>query len=526
MAQAWSVFPVVLSSCQHVVLVQVADVLKLVVENCPSASEIRTLCSLLQVSRAVQQELQKAAGHCRVIMPTPMLDDEGAWSTAELALCCSWLPKYAGLVRDVSFAVGNHTSTAVTAHHMIHTALKLGAGAARPWRLQSLAGQWNDMYPSILEPMAACTSLTALSLNVDLWASRHCATLYAAVGQLQWLQQLKLVNKAGNATLDSSFTAAISQLTGLQRLELGTFLAPTAVEGLPTSLTALTLMMGNEDDIGYIDAVIAKGVSLQHLVELQELGLQCKDIPGRLYRTLSHLIEVVDVAELQQLRRLRISDGMALVPVVAGLSSLQGLQVLNVGLPGCEHAEAGQVLRACLAGVAAATQLTQLGLVGDAVVDGPLTYRHGVQLHGYLKQLTQLRHLEIAHMDIEASDAIQFTALTSLTALHMSFIPTLQDTAAGALACRLPNLRVLHLSDCGVGIPVLWLVGMATGLESLHISSLPPLLLDVSALGFLTGLTRLTSLKGPVVTASPEAFRGFPAAMPALVVTPKVLHVH
>jgi hypothetical protein len=84
-------------------IMQVADVLKLVVQNCPAASEVRTLCSLLQVSRAVQQELQQAAGHCRLVMPEPQVSGGDAWSTARLAGCCAWLPKHASLANKLSF---------------------------------------------------------------------------------------------------------------------------------------------------------------------------------------------------------------------------------------------------------------------------------------------------------------------------------------------------------------------------------------------------------------------------------------
>jgi hypothetical protein len=58
---------------------------------------------------------------------------------------------------------------------------------------------------------------------------------------------------------------------------------------------------------------------------------------------------------------------------------------------------------------------------------------------------------------------------------------------------------------------------MATGLEQLSVNTL---VLDAAALGLLTKLTKLTTLKGPSVVATAEDYQRFQAAMPALVEAP------
>jgi hypothetical protein len=284
-------------------------------------------------------------------------------------------------------------------------------------------------------------------------------------------------------------------------------------------------MVGDEDTIEYTALPPAKGLDLAHLAHLQDLGLLCAHIPRSSYELLSSLMAVVDVTGLRALRRLHIGDGMALVPVIQQLSSLQQLQELVVELPGADCMGAVEVLRACLAGVAAATQLTQLQLEGQGAQGVP-KHLNSVQLHGYLSQLTQLQRLDITGLDLEPSDAVRFTALTCLTALVMYNIWCSDQTpsptsTAGALACRLPNLCVLELVDCGIDGTGLWLFGSATGLESLCVISDPCVNLDATAMGLLTGLTRLTSLTGPVVHASVEEYRSFRAAMPALVEAPE-----
>jgi hypothetical protein len=150
-----------------------------------------------------------------------------------------------------------------------------------------------------------------------------------------------------------------------------------------------------------------------------------------------------------------------------------------------------------------------------------------VQLTPHLRRLTALRHLDIASLDVQPEDAVHFTALKSLTALHLYNAWNLGDVAAAAIAVSLSgNLRVLELIDCGLESPVLWpAVGTCTSLESLCIDSAPNnlLRLEASTLHLLTNLSRLTALTGPEVWGlTAREFDAFCAEkLPALVVKPK-----
>jgi hypothetical protein len=398
-----------------------------------------------------------------------------------------------------------------------------------PWRLESLKVQW-AITPDFLAPLSACTSLTKLDLTLYLSGVKLNAGLHAAVGRLQTLQELSLCNTSRSSQpLQSSFAAGISCLTRLQRLALGNFLHPSAEESLPASIQALTILSGHpEADQGGPWPAL----DLQHLVSLEVLHLHYGSIedgyPEHIEAQSRREDEVIAAAGLQRVRTLWVADGLASVALMKRASMLQQLRELDVGLDGVECNSGGHVLRACLGGIAAATQLTKL-LLSDRVaqVDDrsprPCTLE-GVQLHGYLQQLTQLQHLDIASLDVQPEDAVHFTALKSLTALHMYNCWNITDMAVVAIVLHLTNLRVLELIDCDLDSPALWpVVGLATGLERLCLDSAPnsTLLLDAAALGLLTGLTRLTSLTGPHVLAPVGAYNSFLAAMPTLVEAPQ-----
>jgi hypothetical protein len=523
--------------------VQVADVLQLVVQHCPEASQIRTLCSLLQVSRTVQQAVQQAVGSCSLVLPCPTANASTVldW-TSSLAACCAWLPKHAGLVTSLSLGHADFQHTdihaAFTAHIVVSLALRLcaaeaqaAAACALPWRLGSLTVQWL-ITPELLNPLSTCTSLTRLDLTFRLSGTQKVAAVHAALGRLQTLQELSLQNNYG-LPLCSSFAAGISCLTRLQRLALGNLLHPAAAEALPGSIQTLTVLSGHpeEDQGGPWPAL-----GLQHLVGLEVLHLQYDTVdmlqlsniyPEHIQAQLRRQDEVVAAAGLQRVRSLFVADGLSSLALMKRLSSLQQLRELDVGLDGAVFDPVGQVVRACLGGIAAAMQLTKLVLSDrNAGVSEPTPRPCPLStalLHGYLQQLTQLQHLDISSVDVQPYDAVHFTALKSLTALHMYNCWNISDMAVVAIVLHLSNLRVLELIDCALESPALWpAVGLATGLERLCLDSAPnnTLLLDATALGLLTGLTRLTSLTGPHVLAPAAAYDAFLAAMPALVEAP------
>lgn len=557
---------------------QIADVLQLVVQHCPDASDIKTLCSLLSSSSAVQQAVQQALGHCRLTMPD-VVWQRNIWSTSRLSACCTWLPKHAGLITHLSFGENAVCDTADqpvldTAQHVLSLALQLCAvqaqtaavvaaasshlassssrrrtrsysaptlppalaatAAAVPWQLRSVRIEWL-VSPAILHALSACTSLTNLDLNLRAEASTDTA-LFAAMGHMEHLQELKLYIASSDAALEAAFAAGIRHLTRLRKLELLNYLKPTAAEALPASLQTLTAVIGGDDD----DPAV---ISMSQLVALQDLQLTVHGVLGEASALPPNVTQLScegalhGVQGLQELRVLYLQDGRECLPFLQQLSALGSLQEVDVGVDFCDMREElglpGQPteLERILSGIAGAQQLTKLLLVDRSAsqcgepIPSPM-FLHGAKLHPHLQQLTNLRHLDIASLDVQPEDAVHFTALKSLTALHLYNCWKLGDVAAAGIACHLSNLRVLELIDCGLESPVVWpAVGMCTSLESLCIDSAPntPLRLDESTLHLLTNLTRLTSLTGPEVRMTAQAFDSFCAAsLPALVRKPLI----
>lgn len=190
-------------------------------------------------------------------------------------------------------------------------------------------------------------------------------------------------------------------------------------------------------------------------------------------------------------------------------------------------------LRCCCCCCPAAAQITKLVLADRSAGQSGEPHPSprslfGVQLHPHLRRLTALRHLDIACLDVQPEDAVHFTALKALTALHLYNAWALGDVAVAAIAVGLAgSLRVLELIDCGLDSAVVWpAVAACSSLESLCIDSAPNnlLRLDGSTLHLLTNLSRLTSLTGPEVRGlCAGAFDAFCAEkLPALVITPDV----
>jgi hypothetical protein len=410
---------------------------------------------------------------------------------------------------------------------------------AVPWQLRSVRIEWL-VTPAILQALSGCTSLTKLDLNLRAEASTDTA-VFAAMGHMPHLQELKLYIADRDAQLDAAFAVGVSLLTRLRKLELLNYLMPTAAEALPASLHTLTSVLGGIHHHHDDDPVVA---SLSQLVSLQDLQLTVHGVlgaatalpPNVTYLSCEGGLDAVQ--GLQELRVLYLQDGRECFPFLQQLSALGNLQVVDVGVDWCDMreelglpGEQPKELERILSGVACAQQLTKLLLVDRSASRSGEPYPspkalHGVKLHPHLQQLTSLRHLDIASLDVRPEDAVHFTALKGLTALHLYNCWNLGDVAAVAIVCRLSNLRVLELIDCGLESPVVWpAVGMCTSLESLCIDSAPnnPVRLDESTLHFLTNLTRLTALTGPEVRVTAEAFDSFCAALPALVRMPAPL---
>jgi hypothetical protein len=127
--------------------------------------------------------------------------------------------------------------------------------------------------------------------------------------------------------------------------------------------------------------------------------------------------------------------------------------------------------------------------------------------------------MQVQQLDLQNSDALQFTALSSLTALHLNETPKVGDLAVSAMICRLPRLQKLQLWGCNLESPTLWPVcATATQLVHLELGSQAPDLSEES-LQLLLPLQQLTYLfvggqQGENV--SEEAWQAFMDAMPVL----------
>lgn len=364
------------------------------------------------------------------------------------------------------------------------------------------------------------------------------AALFTAMGSMQNLQDLKLSIGDAGAQLDAAFAAGVSQLTRLRQLNAGTYLTPAATAALPSSLQHLTAIIASEDQEQ------PELFSMEQLVHLQDLELVVHGMLSAQTALPPHITRLAlqdggmdAVAGLQELQDLYLRDARLCLPFLQQLSGLVSLRTVDVGVDFCDMRDGivpgvpGELERV-LAGIAGAPQLTKLVIADRSAPHSgdphpsPMNL-HGVKLHRFLKQLTSLRHLDIACLDIQTEDAVQFTALKSLTALKVYNSWNFGDVAAAAIACSLTSLRVLELIDCGLESPAIWpAVGMCTALESLCVDSAPNnlIVLDASILHLLTNLTRLTSLTGPEVHGmTAGAFDNFcTASLPALVQKPHV----
>lgn len=393
--------------CVHV---QVADVLQLVVQHCPSASDIATLCCLLEVNRPVQAAVRAALGHCSLTMPS-IAGPDGSFSTARLAAACCWLPRNAGLVRHLHFgdpalfcddysttppascldtaphlmtlalqlcATQAQTAAVVAAaaaapqHQQHHLALLHGAAAAAaaaaalsvPWQLRSAKIHWLASAP-MLCALAACTSLTDLQLELRPAASSDSA-LFRALGSMQHLATLKVRVAEANPLTHSAW---LRQLTRLRQLELSNGLTADGFPNLPSSLQHLTAVAGLDGE-----EELPEVISMSQLVHLQDLQLCVQGVLGSSSVLPPHITRLQVMGEeggllpalqgLQQLQELYVHAGDECLPFLQQLSRLRSLRALDVGVDYCdlhEDIQPGQPgqLECLLAGVAAAPQVTQ-----------------------------------------------------------------------------------------------------------------------------------------------------------------------
>uniref|UniRef100_A0A383WEG1 RNI-like protein n=1 Tax=Tetradesmus obliquus TaxID=3088 RepID=A0A383WEG1_TETOB len=237
----------------------------------------------------------------------------------------------------------------------------------------------------------------------------------------------------------------LSHLTRLTQLELGLHGVDDEllVSGqLPPQLLQLTT--GAESDDGDSCAVLPLLGGAAALKQLQRLTLSgCCESESDLLAlnsltALSHMeLAFGDVA----LSKVQSSSAWAALPQLRAL--------VIVSAPSGDVVDVGPSLRTVMASIAAATSLRQLHL---DLRDGVTAYSMRPKLFGYLTGLRQLQELEVDAVHVgytvtDADDIMQLTALTGLTRLDVEHW-AVGDVAAVALACSLPELRVLKLYDC------------------------------------------------------------------------------
>lgn len=532
-------------------VLQVCQVVQLVLQHCPGALNWITICSMLQVSKGVQQALQQSAGQLVLAMPD-VGSDTDAEQLARFTSCAAWLPQHAGLVKGLTLECDG--PMAQTAQHTLRLALQACAYKAHaaaqtpggllpslPWRLEhvELCG---FVCPSVLDALSACSSLTRLQLKSEYSISCD-TTFFAALGHLQHLRQLYLRDDRVTVAMRPECAAWMSQLLQLVDLDVRKAVHPAAVLSLPASLTRLVLIVSHTAGEQLPDPEqVLDTVDLRHLRDLQELCFSSCSAPGPLHLPpavtaltfCSVRVLTVLPQGLANLKQLQVSPAGTCVLLLQQLTALQELRQLTVSCAPISRVDEMAAMAEVMAAIGTAQQLTQL-VVRAASTVPPNTIEHtrpalslgNLQLHKHLRQLTRLQHLSIQDIDIQPADAMQLTALTALTALQLYNCRSIDDLAAAALACQHSKLRVLSFDGCNLTSPVLWpALGTCTTLRRLKITARQggqQLALTASTLPLLTRLTGLTALVGPVlVGVSPEAYRAFRAALPGLRVLPRL----
>jgi hypothetical protein len=212
---------------------------------------------------------------------------------------------------------------------------------------------------------------------------------------------------------------------------------------------------------GSVDSVEHLGIA--NLLQLQRLEAGSSSLQQpELLSALSNLAQLDHIS-------LSYGDAQSAVRAAAAWRHLSGLRALCLE-EGEDPTPLGPADSLALAqGLAAATSLTSLGIVGRIVHDS-------VQLCAHLAGLTQLQRLEMhgGEHPCSRADALHLTALMNLTKLNLCGALGVDDTAACALAVRLTKLQDLQLWLCNLSSPaVLPVIASLTALTNLLLTHDP-----------------------------------------------------
>lgn len=511
------------------------------------------MCALLRVSTGCRRAAQSAVGSCDVSFEKEDINKLAAFS--------AWLPQHAGLVSSILIS-SRWGKTWPAAEQLICAALErcllpgdpisaksirsveaAAAAAAVPFnsrstkpllRLSSFSAPWVTT-PAIINSIAAAGALTHLSLTMQE-QQQPSAAVCAAIGGLHSLQsmdaslaydtpiKLSTWSKSWQIPqIPHQLSASVHKLQQLTRFVLELPMEPAQAQQLPGSLQHLfaVLKAPSNNPAGPFH------VNLRHLTALTCLVLQCSAEVSEDSVLPEGVVDLyVDGACNavlgKQLTQLELTTPHKCLGLLRRLPRLPTLGRLELAVNDNYTKPSLIETAAVVAAVGTATQLTYFKM--RVVESTMMSHTEVVEWGAAVAKLVNLQSLTMDLDGAAEADALKLTALTRLTKLDLNYSgESVSDLVATAWACRLRNLRVLELENCGVHSQAISPVfATLPELESLDLCDGKLHITDAGLL-LLSSLTKLTSLRlgnrpdGPSVNAvSNQAVERLIASLPRL----------
>lgn len=511
------------------------------------AAKQQNICTLLQVSKAVQAVLQQSAAGVTDIQFSCEMRTSQLHKVASFA---AWLERHLGLVQSITNtrvwtlpdAEWKAVQTAV--QQLIQLSFKAAGSAA------GLAGGSSVSTIMPIFPLGSYSS--NIPVSAGLFAALPAGSLtrlevqapengnwLSGLSKLRHLRELRLGGKVpGDWAVEFS---KLTQLTNLQLLGIDEA-AVSNLQQLPTQLQYLKILaLYNLPSPSVL-------MNLQHLVCLRQLDLThggnlqfangCA-LPAQLQHLKvladAPVVDVLGLSGLQQLETLElhsVDEGGKLMQ----LTTLGRLQHLALRCPSSSGAGL-ELDRAAACKYLAALRQLEIGYIRDIGVqqwqtlvqhlaalslltmldvrfgsirseNGVVVYPSSLVVCEHLRSLVQLKELTLIVNKLDVGvqgqllptqDAQHLTALTALRQLSLSYFPYVDTTTLALLALKLTNLELLDIGGDSQGLGTAALPAIAS-LSNLQSLSLPSNALNETdaqrGLLLLTGLTRLTELLG------------------------------
>ena len=473
------------------------------------ASDVKSVCTLLQVSSRVRAALRE----CDVSSLEVDLSSSDASAQAGFA---AWLPDHAGLVGKLFIRNDELKSEEgqLLAPTLYTLSLKHAAAqVAHPLRLKAFGT--NMLCASMISalPAGSLAHMELHDVNPMQTDTLHAHALLSAVSSFWNLRCFELWH--GQVEVTNTCLSGLSQLPHLTKVTL-TGCNWASLGNLPEHLQELEVQTGQEDvliDISHMSGLRNLSVSAKSLAEGSTFpsGLTTLTISRAPLRL--HIISHLERLQQLQLENIRSSQNMGFVGCLARLPSLQhvtcgysncpegwkaavasartwqklpqlrelSMYYSGIASPEQEIAEAAAVGQ----GLSAATSLTKLTLGGVAPPGN---------ICSYVKCLPKLAELCIGDGHFSRDDAFLLKGLTQLTSLELYFCPAVDDAVAVALVSNMPKLQELGLGHCGIKSDAL--VPVLEELQALRCLSLCGCEgLKDESMQLLARLTQLTELE-------------------------------